>query len=334
MIDYEVDHRGWFTRLEGVTLLDHSPDTGNFFELGANPVLVWHTTETSGLVHIETPPHLEIKGKELMQFRPLKMRASALVGPDRGGGPYDPNAFAVQIEIVGFSKRVLWKPDRDTTDTLARASAAVCDFHKIPRRVPNEAWLDDCSDVPGALAAENSRRRWAKEPEGAPLRHYPAERGIWYHMEVPWQGNVHPPPPGTWHWDCGALRRREIIELVEGYMGLVEADKKVLAKWLGVNEAALEFVGESALTLKRLAVDHLAEEPTEPTKRAVFKFFREQQDRIADLEAAIEQLRGRTGTGRTTPPEGSPRGGVAPPETTTATRPRSSSASEGEEATD
>jgi hypothetical protein len=332
MIEYELDARGWFTKLEGVTLRPHALDSDDFVRLGPNPVLVWHTTESPGMVHIETPPHLEIKGREVLQFRPLSVRASSLVGSSKGGGPYDPNEFAVQIEIVGFSKRTLWKPDPDTTDTLARASAAICDHHKIPRRVPNEDWLDDCSDVPGALAAENSRRRWAKEPEGDELRHYPRERGIWYHMEVPWQGNVHPPPPGSWHWDCGALRRREIIELVEGYMGLVEADKKVVAKWLGVNESALEFVGDSALTLKQLAVDHLAEEPTEPVKREVFRFFRSQQERIAALEAAVAELRGRQG-GRTTEPEGAARGGVAPPGTTT-TRAGRASMSEGDEVTE
>jgi hypothetical protein len=292
MIDYKVDASGWFTEIEGVTVIKE-PLLTTSGSLGAETVLVWHTTETEGPVGTYPhPPHGEIHKKQLRQFVPLTQRAEALVGLV-GGGPYSPNLYAVQFEIVGNSVRTPWKPDEDTTDTLARVSAAVCDFHAIPRVVPNDSWRDDCQDIPTfpTLAIENSRRLWAKEVASGELRNYPAKRGIWNHMEVPWQGNVVDPSKASWHWDCGAMRRTKIIEQLEGYMGLTEADKKVIANWLGVSERVLQFIGDPALTIKEIAVDDRKDVPTEADKAKVFNYFRSQEARIEALEATIASMK-------------------------------------------
>jgi hypothetical protein len=51
--------------------------------------------------------------------------------------------------------------------------------------------------------ADNNSRR-IKAANGL----WPAERGWWMHMEVPWQNP-------SWHWDCGALRRSEMLRMAQ-----------------------------------------------------------------------------------------------------------------------
>ena len=64
----------------------------------------------------------------------------------------------------------------------------------IPLKRPVDSWLDDCSDVNKPWAVTNNRRRLAHDV-------WPIAKGWYMHMEV----------PGNDHWDCGALRFREIL---------------------------------------------------------------------------------------------------------------------------
>jgi hypothetical protein len=101
----------------------------------------------------------------------------------------------VQIEMVARSQQKLWLPKRSTLDPTVAILAFCQKALGIPLKIPN-----DWPDVPLPWAANNRRRRQAQR------RLWPAEKGWWMHLEVPYQGP-------TWHWDCGAMRRARLLIL-------------------------------------------------------------------------------------------------------------------------
>ncbi len=182
-----------------------------------SPVVgVLHTTEGNTAENAWTflkgqgyCPHFIIDGDAILQCRSLRETSSTLRHSD--SAPYSPNSYAIQIEIAAFSQQDPWQLASATFERVAAVMAYASAFHEIPLVVPND-WPDDCHDMPGPWAAENSRRKWAKVATDAGLHRYPSVRGWWEHMEVPWQDP-------TWHWDAGALRRSELIAKAEALVG-------------------------------------------------------------------------------------------------------------------
>lgn len=166
------------------------------------PIGVLHTTEGSNLSgamsafrsHFD-PPHFLVGEGKIYQCRPLDARAAALAIT----APHDPNKQAqIQIEMVGFSKTMLWSLPTGT-QAPAVAVLAWCSLNlNIPLSIPYD-WQDGMIGVPLPWAANNSRRKQAA------LGGWPSKTGWWMHAEVPWQGP-------NWHWDCGALKRSELLE--------------------------------------------------------------------------------------------------------------------------
>lgn len=159
---------------------------------------VLHTTEGSSvagamaaLKSATSPPHFCVGEGRVIQCRPIGVQGGAL------HSPANQTAYC-QIEIVGHSQQTPWlPPDTSLLPLIAVVAYATQNFG-IPNRVPC-TWPDDCSDLKGQIwAANNSRRRTASK--GA----WNSEKGWWMHLEVPNQGP-------SWHWDCGAMRRSEIL---------------------------------------------------------------------------------------------------------------------------
>ena len=178
--------------------------------LQAPVVGVLHTTEgataegAADTFHANgDAPHFAIDAASIIQFRPLDQIAMSLVhDPSKNVYKGATNAYAVQIEIAGFSKQSLWIPDPATASRVAAVMAYASLFHGIPLTVPND-WPDDCHDMPLPWAARNTRRVWAET-------HWPAVRGWWLHVEVPGQA------PSN-HWDCGAMRRTDLLTVAASF---------------------------------------------------------------------------------------------------------------------
>ena len=165
-----------------------------------------HTTEGStvagafaALADTRDAPHVIIGERRIIQCRPLNVQAAAL-----HGGPVNCNKGPIQIEMVACSKQELWLPEPGTLDPVV-AFIAWCSANlEIPLAVPYD-WPDDLSDCSRPLAAHNTRRQrfeadWPSIPKG------------WYmHLETGWQGP-------TWHWDCGAIQRSEMIQRARGFI--------------------------------------------------------------------------------------------------------------------
>ncbi|MGH9360844.1 MAG: hypothetical protein ACRD2T_02940 [Thermoanaerobaculia bacterium] len=170
---------------------------------GSTLVGVLHTTGSDtvesawrGLNKQNVAPHFIAGENTIVQCRPLNVQASAL----QPGKNNSANVHAqVQLEMVASSKQKLWLPPPSTLVPTVAILAFCKKALGIPLRVPNN-WPDDCSDVPPPWAANNRRRRQAQS------RLWPAEKGWWMHMEVPFQGP-------SWHWDCGALRRTTLLTM-------------------------------------------------------------------------------------------------------------------------
>ncbi len=181
---------------------------------------VLHTTEGStvsdawaALSSKHEPSHFIVGEGRIVQCRPLTKQASSL----HGDPPFYANAnAALQIEMVGFTggnpnfnKHAYdsWIPADDVLKPviaiMAWASANGLD---IPLQVPSAAWVDDGSDCPRPWAVENKRRLQAAHGL------WPSAKGWWTHMEVPGQGP-------TWHYDCGAIRRTQIIQMARDLLG-------------------------------------------------------------------------------------------------------------------
>ena len=166
---------------------------------------VLHTTEGgdsvdgaySTLAKSFSAPHFIIGPGRIIQCRPLTVQGAAL----RGQAPYFANAQAsIQIEICANSQAKLWLPRAETVDALA-AVIAYCAGNgiDIPLRVPYPDWPDDVSDMklPWAVEKTARRARTAKDNFKA--------KGWYEHLEI----------PGNNHYDCGAMRRTEILSLAQ-----------------------------------------------------------------------------------------------------------------------
>jgi hypothetical protein len=94
-------------------------------------------------------------------------------------------------------KQSLWLPPNSSlSPVVAIMRWAVGDPLNIPLTRPVKTWLDDCSDVKLPWAVSNNARRIAKSI-------WPKVPGWYMHMEVPVNN----------HWDCGALRWREMLQM-------------------------------------------------------------------------------------------------------------------------
>ncbi|MEO7323745.1 MAG: hypothetical protein ABIW82_02855 [Dokdonella sp.] len=162
---------------------------------------VLHTTEGntvasawSTLNASSSAPHFILGQNSIVQCRPLNVQGAGL----RSNNANVANVHAqIQLELVGSSRTSLWMP---VAGTLAPTIAVLAYCNKylgIPLTVPNN-WPDDVSDMPLPWAIRNRRRRQAETGL------WPIEKGWWMHLEVPYQSP-------TWHWDCGALRRTELL---------------------------------------------------------------------------------------------------------------------------
>jgi hypothetical protein len=179
------------------------PRPGNkpYFNNSHTRIGVLHTTEsnkvgpafnTLKLKH--SAPHFISGENRILQCRPITKQGAALLSTSQ----YNPNTdAALQIEMVGSSQQQLWMPPESSlAPVLAIIRWANGDPLNIPLRRPVDSWLDDCSDVALPWAVSNNARRKASNI-------WPKIAGWYMHMEVPVNN----------HWDCGAIRFREILAM-------------------------------------------------------------------------------------------------------------------------
>jgi Bacterial SH3 domain len=197
--DGKVDPAGWVSRIgEFVVEKKEIKRPGNkpYFINSHTMVGVLHTTEGdtadgafSTLAANRSAPHFIIGDNRIIQCRPITAQAAALKTPAN-------TQAALQIELVARSKETLWMPVAGSLDPLVAVLRwAAGDPLDIPLKRPVDEWLDDCSDVKKPWAVMSNRRRLAHDV-------WPKAKGWYMHMEV----------PGNDHWDCGALRFREILQ--------------------------------------------------------------------------------------------------------------------------
>lgn len=193
---------GWVDQIGNFTVeRKEIPRPGNapYFNNSHTMIGVLHTTESdtvksafNTLLAKHSAPHFIAGEGRILQCRPITKQAAAL----KPSSSYNPNTdAALQIEMVGRSKQSLWTPadgSRETTIALMRWAAG--DPLTIPLRRPVDAWLDDCSDTALPWAVPTNARRKAQEV-------WPKAKGWYMHMEVPIND----------HWDCGALRIRDML---------------------------------------------------------------------------------------------------------------------------
>jgi hypothetical protein len=149
----------------------------------------WTTLNAS-----HSAPHFIAGEGRIVQCRPLTAQGAAL----KNTSPWYANAQAsIQIEIVGRSRQTLWlPPESSLLPTVAIMRWATGDPLNIPLQRPSDDWLDDCSDCPLPWATPDNQRRRAKNT-------WPIRKGWYMHMEV----------PGNDHWDCGAMRLGEMLQM-------------------------------------------------------------------------------------------------------------------------
>jgi hypothetical protein len=197
-LDGWIDQIGEF-RVERAEI----PRPGNrpYFNNSHTRIGVLHTTEsdsvksafnTLSLKH--SAPHFIAGENRILQCRPVTKQGAALLSTKQ----YNPNTdAALQIEMVGFSKQSLWMPAPSSLEpVVAIMRWAIGDPLNIPLKRPVDNWLDDCSDVKLPWAVSSNARRQAQNV-------WPKVTGWYMHMEVPVNN----------HWDCGALRMREMLAM-------------------------------------------------------------------------------------------------------------------------
>lgn len=176
------------------------PGENPYFQIPAlTHIGVLHTTEgktlSSALAQLDmskASPTFCVGENRIVQCRPIGAQAACLRA---NSGQPNPNKDAyIQIEMVAFSSQQLWLPDSPTLKPLVRLIAELA--HIVPLTVPND-WPDDCHDLKGTIWASNNSRRRSNT--------WPAQKGWWMHMEVPFQAK-------SWHWDCGAIKRTVILQ--------------------------------------------------------------------------------------------------------------------------
>lgn len=184
---------------------------------------VLHTTEGAtvdgawGTLYAKaSAPHVITGEGRIVACRPPTVQGAAL----RTNPPYTflPNAYCLQVEQVARSRTIAWLPPASTLEPTLAWMAWCHEELGIPLVVPHN-WPDDLSDITTILATNNTRRQ---------QRVYPREPGWYMHMEVPDQGD-------SWHWDCGAIRRTEMLRRALALTGeeellavLTEAEQKEL----------------------------------------------------------------------------------------------------------
>ena len=178
------------------------PNNKPYFNNSHTRIGVLHTTEGDNvhgafvtLKANHSAPHFIAGEGRILQCRPVTKQAAAL----RSSTQYNPNTdAALQIEMVGRSKQSLWLPaDGSLLPVVAIMNWAEGDPLNIPLQRPADAWLDDCTDVELPWATTKNGRRLTKNI-------WPKVAGWYMHMEVPVND----------HWDCGALRLREMLQAV------------------------------------------------------------------------------------------------------------------------
>lgn len=201
-----LDTDGWIERIgdfEVERAEIKRPGNRPYFNNSHTRIGVLHTTEGTTvkgafatLNKKHSAPHFIAGEGRILQCRPITKQGAALRSSDK----YNPNTDAAcQIEMVGESKQSLWlPPDSSLLPVLAIMRWAAGDPLDVPLTRPVDAWLDDCTDVKLPWAVTTNGRRAAKNI-------WPKVAGWYMHMEVPVND----------HWDCGALRLREMLQMAE-----------------------------------------------------------------------------------------------------------------------
>lgn len=209
----------WPTSVFGIPVIKDEIGTAGLLKRPVNIVL--HTTEgpedsdpRPTFKARGDAPHFAVSarnGGTIWQLRSLDQWAAALRHGTIPPGQDSPNAHAVQIEICGYTgdgngAYAAWSLSPLMLRLTAAAVAYMAQHHAVPLAYPNPAWKDDCSDMPHPWAVNNARRKWAGFGGNWPNR-----RGVWGHVDVPWQDP-------TWHYDPGALNRTQIINAAKALL--------------------------------------------------------------------------------------------------------------------
>ncbi len=186
---------------------------------------VLHTTENPSveqsfktLNETHSAPHFIVGDGRIIQCRSLAHQGAALVG----NGPVFANAQAsIQIEMAAFTGGGnnadntidVWLPkDGVLLPTVAIMAFCAGNGIDIPLQVPTDDWKDDASDMPLPWASGPTKKKPARKMNARRIRaakgDFPKLKGWWMHVEIPGQGE-------TWHHDCGALRRREMLRMAQ-----------------------------------------------------------------------------------------------------------------------
>jgi hypothetical protein len=188
---FDIEHIGGIPHFNQSVKLD-SPRTG-----------VLHTTEGgwSGSLEIfkqHYAPHFMLG----LDSRRKKVRIAQLVQVGTIGAALKRhnNLVIVQIEVVGYCKEELWRPDDETAEALASLMAVCRQEYDIPL---NHPWKD--GDF--GRAGKNPHRTSAK-----------------FGKTPGWYGHGDCPSPDT-HWDPGALEWSHIFDLANGMTDILATPK-------------------------------------------------------------------------------------------------------------
>jgi hypothetical protein len=164
----------------------------------SRPNLVLHTTESPDLgERYRTwpyPPQLAVGDGRIVQLFPLWAQGKASKGQD---------AYAMQVEIAGYSKLGVWLPPMDSLGPLVALMAFLEAQEVVPTSTARPAdWPTHVDFRPGGLPASDDYYR-----RKAGL--WPDTPGVFGHLEL----------PGDTHWDPGGLDYPRLFELVREVLG-------------------------------------------------------------------------------------------------------------------
>jgi hypothetical protein len=184
---------------------------------------VLHTTENPSvegsfktLKQSHSAPHFIVGEGRIIQCRSLTHQGAALVG----NKPVFANAQAsVQIEMAAFtgggkdSTTDVWLPKEGVLlPTVAILAFCAGNGIDIPLQVPTDDWKDDNSDMKlpwaGGPTKKNPKKKMNVRRTRAAKGDFPKLKGWWMHVEIPGQAE-------SWHHDCGALRRRDMLRMAQ-----------------------------------------------------------------------------------------------------------------------
>lgn len=159
------------------------------------PNVVLHTTETQGYVeHLEYPSQFQVGEGFIGQHRPLWARGEAL----RGDITNDP--YAMQIEIVGYSKLNVWLPGPLSLQPLVALVAFLHDRGLIKTGTKRPAdWPTKLDRGPQAVESYYRRNAglWPNTP------------GVYGHVDIPFNT----------HYDPGSFDYPKFFEMVAAVTG-------------------------------------------------------------------------------------------------------------------